>query len=77
MDVKSVSDCLNNTDFAIVENVIGSSDLEYVRKYFLDEGENDFIEERLALSNVLRQINSMIENYYQFPEEDIKMNMYS
>ena len=34
MDVKSDSDCLNIFDFAIVENVIGSSDLENIHKSF-------------------------------------------
>ena len=38
----------------------------------LEKGQSDFIEDRVALSNVLSQINSIIENYYQFPEEDIK-----
>ena len=59
-------------DFAIVENIIGSSDLEGIHKYLLEKGQSDFIEDRVTLSKVLSQINSMIENYYQFPEEDIK-----
>ena len=72
MEVKSVSDCLNNIDFAIVENKFVSSDLEDIHRYLLEKGESDFIEDRVALSEVLSQINSMIENYCQFPEEDIK-----
>ena len=71
--MKSVSDCLNIIDYAIVENIIGSSDLENIHKYLLEKGESDFIEDRLALSKVLSQINSMIENVYQFPEEEIKI----
>ena len=72
MEVKSVSDCLNIIDFAIVENNIGSSDLEGIHKYLLEKRESDFIEDRVALSKVLSQIISMVENYYQLPEEDIK-----
>ena len=34
MEVKSVSDCLNIIDFALVENIVGSSDLEDIHKYF-------------------------------------------
>ena len=69
---------MNIIDFAIVENIIGSSDLEDIHKYLLEKQESEFVEDRVALSQVLSQKNSMIENYYQFPEEDIKkMNMYS
>ena len=38
----------------------------------LEKGESDFIEGRLALSNVLRQMNSIIENRYQYADVDIK-----
>ena len=72
MEVKSVTDCLNIIHFAIVENIIDSSHLEDIHKNFLEKEENEFIEDTVALSKVLSQINSMIENYYQFPEEHIK-----
>ena len=72
MEVKSVSDCLNIIDFAMVENTIGNSDLENIQIYLLEKRQSDFIEDRVALSKVLSQKYSMIENYYQFPEEDIK-----
>ena len=75
MEVKAVSDCLNIIDDAIVQNIgknITISDLENIHKYLLEKGQSDFIEDRVALSNVLSQINSILENYYQFPEEDIK-----
>ena len=72
MEVKSVSDCLNIIDLAIVENIIGSSDLEDIHKNLLEKGQSEFIEDRVAPSKVLSQLNSMIENCYQFPEEDIK-----
>ena len=75
MEVKSVSDCLNIIDGAIFENngrYIGISNLENNHKYLLEKEQSDFVEDRIALSNVLSQINSMIENHYQFAEEDIK-----
>ena len=37
MEVKSVSDCLNNFVFAILENFIGSSDSENIHKYLLEK----------------------------------------
>ena len=72
MEVKSVSDCLNIFGFAMVENIIGNSDLENIHSYLLDKRQSDFIDNRVALSKVLSQINSMIENYYQFPAKDIR-----
>ena len=72
MEVKSVSGCLNIIKFAIVENKIGRSDLENIHEYLLEKGESDFIEDRLALSNVPRQINSVIENCYQFADVVMK-----
>ena len=70
--MKSASDCLTIIDFAIVENINGSSDLQDIHKYFIEKGQSDFIKDRFALSKVLGQINSLIENHYQFPEEDLK-----
>ena len=58
--MKSVSDCLNIIDRALGETFIGSSDLENTHKYLLEKGQSDFIEDRVALSKVLGQINSMI-----------------
>ena len=72
MEVKSVNVCLNIIDFVIVEYIFGSSDLEDIHKYLLEKGQSDFIEDRVALSKVLSQTISLIENYYQFPEEDIR-----
>ena len=75
MKMKSVRDCLNFIDIASVEKdrrCIGILNLENVHKYLFEKRRTDFIEDRIALSNVLGQINSIIENYYQFPEKDIK-----
>ena len=75
MEVKSMDNSLNVIDDAIVENkgkYIGISDLENIHKYLLEIGQSDFIEDRVALSNVLSQKNSILENHYQFVDEDIK-----
>ena len=75
MEVKSVSDCLNTIYDAIVEtigNYIGISNLENIHKYLIEKRQSTFIEDRVALSNMFSQTNSIIENYYQFDEEDIK-----
>ena len=73
--MKSVSDCLNTIDDAIVEKngkYITISDLEIIHKYLLEKGQSNFIEDRLAQSNVLSQLYSIIENHHQFVDEDIK-----
>ena len=65
MEMKSVSDCLNIVDDAIVENIgkyNGTSVLENAHKNLLEKGQSDFIEDRVALSIVLSQINSILEN---------------
>ena len=62
-------------DHAIDENSgkdFGNSFLENIHKYLLEKGQNDFLEDRVALSNILSQINCIIENHYQFAEKDIK-----
>ena len=75
MEVKSVSDCLNVIDDAIVESIgkiISISDSENIRNCLLEIGQSDFIEDRFAQSNVLSQINSILENRYQSVEENTK-----
>ena len=73
--MKSISDCLNIIDHAIVENVgnyIGISSLEFIHKYLLEIVQSDFIEDSIALSNVLSQLGFEIEKHYHLEEEDIK-----
>ena len=75
MEMKSVSDCLSTIDDVIVENfgkTIGISNFEDIHKYLLENGQSDFIEDRVSLSNVISEISSSKENYYQFAEEDTK-----
>ena len=56
----------------ILKKFFGLSNLQNIHKYSLEIGQGDFIENRVALSNVLSQVNSIIENHFQFAEEDIK-----
>ena len=75
MEVKSLTVCLNIIDDVIVENIgkyIGISGLENIYKHLLEKRQIDFIEDRVALSNVLSQIISILENYFKFAEEVIK-----
>ena len=73
--MQTICGCLNIIDDAIVEHngkYTGISNLESIHKCLLEKRQSDFIEDRVALSNVLGQIHSIIENHYQFVEEDIK-----
>ena len=62
-------------DDALVEGVNAIGILKSIHKYLVEREVCEFIEDRVAPSKVLSQINSMIENYYRYPEEDIK-NVY-
>ena len=68
MEVKSVGDCSNIIDDAIVEDVNTISNLENIHKYLLEREHSYYIEERVALSNVLRRTNSIKDNYNDFAE---------
>ena len=72
MEVKSVSDCLNIIDIAIVRD-IDMKRLEDVRQFFLDWGVAGCDDERDALWCVLKQINLIIDYLYKPFGEDQKM----
>ena len=72
MEVKSVSDCLNNIDIAFVRD-IDMKRLENVREYLLDRGMTDCDDERDALWCVFKQINLIIDNLYKPSGEDQKI----
>ena len=75
MEMKSVSDFSNFIDDALVENngkFNGISNLEKIHTYLLEKRQSNFIEDRVTLSNMFSQMNSIIENDYQFDEGDIK-----
>ena len=54
MEVKSVTECLDIVDFAIVTNMGSELGLEKIHKYLLQKGQSEFFEDKLVLTNVLR-----------------------
>ena len=50
MEIKTISDCLSEIDFAIVENVrlLGIEKLEDIHNHLLEFGKNNYIEDRIA-----------------------------
>ena len=68
MEVNSNGDCLNFIDDAFVEIIWkdnGNSNLGTIHEYLLEMGQSDFLADRVALSNMLRRINTIIENHNQ------------
>ena len=64
MEVKSVSDCLNIIDIAIVKN-IDTGGLENLREWLLQKRMTDCDDEREALWCVFKQINLKTYNLYK------------
>ena len=65
MEVKSLSDCINIINLAMNGCIIDSLDLENIRKYLSEQEQSDFNQGRFGLSEVLKQLNSIIENCNQ------------
>ena len=65
MEIKTISDCLSEIDFAIVENVklLGIEKLEEIHNHLLEFGKDNYIEDRIALLKVLKHINCIINKY--------------
>ena len=61
MEMQSVSDCLNIIDDAIVEIYWYFKFRKKNQKYLLEKGQCNFIEDRVALSNVFSQMTSLIK----------------
>ena len=60
MEMKSVSECLNFLDDMIlcsVEKSVGISNLEDIRNYLIGMYNEKYIEEMVAMSAILSQIN--------------------
>ena len=72
MEVKSISDCLNIIDIAIVKD-IDMKRLEDVRQYLLHRGKTYCNDERDALWCVFKQIKLTRDNLYKPFREDQKM----
>ena len=58
MENKTISDCLSEIDFAIVENVrlLGIEKLEDIHNHLLAFGKKNYIEDRIALLKVLNKL---------------------
>ena len=78
MEIKTISDCLSEIDFAIVENVrlLGIEELEDIHNHFLEFGKNKYIEDRNALLKVLKHINCIIDKYFSFEDNESIYNEY-
>ena len=78
METKTISDCLSSIDFAIVENVslLSIKKLEYIHNRFLEFRGTEYIEKRIALLNILKQINCIIDNYSSYEGDENFYNEY-
>ena len=68
METRTISDCLSSIDFAIVENVslVGIKKLEDIHNQLLEFRQSKYIEKRVALLKILKQINCIIDNFSSF-----------
>ena len=78
MEIKTISDCLGEIDFAIVENVrlLGIEKLEEIHNHLLEFGKDNYIENRIALLKVLKHINCIIDNYSAYEDNECIYNEY-
>ena len=78
MEIKTISDCLSEIHFAIVENVrlLGIEKLEDVHNHLLEFGKNNYIEDRIALLKVLKHINCILNNYSSYEDNESIYNEY-
>ena len=78
MEPKTISDCLSSNDFAIVENVklLSIKSLEDNQKHLSKFRQTGYIEKNIALFNVLKQINCIIDNYSSSEDDDCFYNEY-
>ena len=78
MEIKTISDCLGEIDFAIVENVrlLGIEKLEEIHNHLLEFGKDNYIENRFALLKVLKHINCIIDNYSSYEDNECIYNEY-
>ena len=75
MKMKSVSEFLNIIDDMILRSVkksVGIGILEDIRDYMIGKYNEKYIEEMVAMSTILSQINNIIENLYLDNESDVK-----
>ena len=68
MEPKTISDCLNSIDFAVVENVklFSIKSLEDIHNQLLNFRQTGYIENNIPLFIVLKQINCILDNYSSY-----------
>ena len=78
MEPKTICGCLTSIDFAIVENVklLSIESLEDIHNHLLKFRQTGYIENIIALFNVLKQINCIIDNYSSYEDDDSFYNEY-
>ena len=78
MELKTISDCLSATDFAIVENIrlFGIKHLEDIHNRFLEFRQTEYIENSVALLKILKQINCIVDNYSSHEGDENIFNEY-
>ena len=78
METKTISDCLNIIDRAIVGNIrlISTEYLGEIHNRLLNVRQNMYIENTVALLNVLKQINCIIDNYSSYEDDEELYNEY-
>ena len=78
METKTISDCLSSIDSAIVENVrlLSIKKLVDIRNRFLEYRNTEYIENSIALLNILKHINCIMDNYYSYEDNESFYNDY-
>ena len=69
---------MSSIDFAIVESVklLSIKSLEDIHNHLLNFRQNGYIENNIALFNVLKHINCIIDNYSSYEDDDSFYNEY-
>ena len=72
--INSVTDCLNLIDTSIVKTpyFINIEQLEEIHNFLINMSEKKFIENMIVISNVLKYINYMIDEYESLDVEEYK-----
>ena len=73
MELKSISECINIINLAMNGFIIDCLDLENVRKYLNEQEQSDIKQGKFGLSEVLKQLISIIENCNQLGEKNKKI----
>ena len=78
MEPKTLSYCLSSVDFAIVENVklLSTKSLEDIHNHLLKLRRTVYIENNIALLNILTQINCIIDNFLSYDDDKSFYNEY-